>query len=34
MAIPGGLKPNKYRTVFSPISAAAIHKISIPKAAA
>jgi hypothetical protein len=29
-----GPKPNKYRAVFSPISAATIHKISIPMAAA
>jgi hypothetical protein len=29
-----GLRPNKYREVFSPISAAVIHKISIPRAAA
>jgi hypothetical protein len=32
--MPKELKPNKYRAVFSPISAAAIHKISIPIAAA
>jgi hypothetical protein len=34
IAMPNGLNPNKYRLVFSPISAAAIHRISIPSAAA
>ena len=34
MAIPPALKPKRYKPVFSPISAATIHRISIPKAAA
>jgi hypothetical protein len=32
--MPERLKPNKYRAVFSPISAAEIHKISIPSTTA
>jgi hypothetical protein len=34
ITIPPALKPKRYKPVFSPISAAAIHKISIPNAAA